>query len=207
MNRSAKIALVFLLALAVGAWVLSAARPPTATSQAAESAEPARTVPVIITPARAMRFERTLAVVGTVEARNYALVSPRIPGPLDAIYVDEGDRVEAGKTRLFQTDALKLQKAVEIARQQHAVARCAVLEKRANLERVAADTRKAELDFGRAKELFAKTVISKSAYDADESTYLQAAAAQKHAQVLIDLAVEQEKQARLALEIAQKDLP
>ncbi|HOI56744.1 MAG TPA: hypothetical protein PLP01_15955, partial [Phycisphaerae bacterium] len=90
-----------------------------AASAAAEAApaHAARTVPVSVVQARAMTFESRLVTSGSLLAKDYALVSARRPGALDAVYVDEGDAVTAGRTQLFQTDSLNLTKAVEIARQ------------------------------------------------------------------------------------------
>ena len=64
------------------------------------------------------------------------MVSARIPGTLDEVLVDEGDRVEAGKTKLFQTDSLKLTKAEAIAKRALEVAEASVEEKLALLTRI-----------------------------------------------------------------------
>ena len=61
---------------------------------AAESAKHDR-VAVVTTAAARRTFERTLVVQGNVEAKRFAMVAPRIPGPIEAIYVDEGDAVVA----------------------------------------------------------------------------------------------------------------
>jgi uncharacterized protein len=79
-------------------------------------------VPIVVTPAKQMTFETRGVVSGNVQAKNFALVSARMPGPLDTVFVDEGDVVEAGKTQLFQTDSIKLSKAVSLARQGQTVA-------------------------------------------------------------------------------------
>lgn len=163
-------------------------------------------VPVVVTLAQKRRFERTLTLSGQVAAKETVLVSPKVDGTIEAIFVDEGDRVERGVTPLFQIDALKLQKNVEIAGQQHAVALCAVREKKANLERVQAEVKRARRDYERSKQLLAQGVIPRATFDAAESIFRQAAATERHAKVILELAQEQEKQAALTLEIAQKDL-
>ena len=66
------------------------------------------------------------------------MVSARVSGVLDAIYVDEGDPVEAGKTRLFQTDSLNLKRSEEVAEQQLSVAEHSLKERLANLDQVQA---------------------------------------------------------------------
>ena len=170
------------------------------------SRENSREVPVVLTPAAVRSFERRIDLTGNLEARNFSLVAPRIGGVLDHIFVEEGDAVEAHKTKLFQTDPRTLEKALEIARQEHLVAQHAVREKRASLERLQADFVKAEQDYKRGKKLLEQHAISTSAFEEYESRYLQSQALIKHARVLIALSKEQEIQAKLGLEIAAKNL-
>ena len=120
-------------------------------------AEAVKRIPVVLTAAREMTFESTVAVSGSVQAKHFALVSARLPGSLDAVHVDEGDVVEAGKTQLFQTDSLKLTKAVAIARQGLQVAELSVEEKDANLEQVLANREQAEVDLERYRALIRET--------------------------------------------------
>jgi len=162
--------------------------------------------PVVLTPLELRSFERTVTFTGNLEAKSFALVSPRVGGALEDVFVEEGDRVTAHETKLFQTDPLTLEKGLEIARQEHTVAQHAVREKKANLERLQADFAKAEQDYKRGKELLAQHAISTSAFEEYESRYRQGLALIKHAKVLISLTQEQEIQARLHLEIAGKNL-
>ena len=163
-------------------------------------------VPVVLTPAKLMDFDERLAVQGDVQAKNFALVTARVLGTLDAIYVDEGDKVEAGKTKLFQVDALNLEKAVDASRQALAVARCSTREKEANRDGVAADFHKAEKDYRRYEQLRKDGVVTQDALEQAESRYLQVQAQLKHAETLIDLAKAQEGQTQAALAIAEKNL-
>ncbi len=66
------------------------------------SAENSEGKPVYLESARRMTFASILSPSGNVQAKNSAYVSARIPGTLDRIFVDEGDRVIAGETDLFQ---------------------------------------------------------------------------------------------------------
>ena len=166
-----------------------------------------RTVPVAVAPVTEMTFEDILTLAGSVQAKEYAVVSARVPGTLDAIFVDEGDRVEAGKTRLFQTDMLKLEKAVTIERDGVTVARAAVAERAANLERAQADFDKAELDYERYKRLYHEAhAVTKNAFEVQESLFLQTRAMLKHAEAQVALADAELKQAESALSMAEKDL-
>ena len=171
---------------------------------ALETAE--KQVPVVLTPARQMTFENRIVVSGSVNAKHYALVSARIPGTLDAVYVDEGDCVEAGKTKLFQTDSLKLTKAVAIAEHDLTVAECAVQEKEALLEKDLSAEAQAQNDVDRYRQLHQRKAIATQVLEQQEAQCKECDADVRHTQALIALAKAQLEQARLNLTIANKDL-
>lgn len=174
-------------------------------SPAASSAEQAAAVPVAVTSPRTMVFEQRVDVAGTVLAKRYAFVSARIPGTLDAIFVEEGDRVEAGKTKLFQTDSVKLAQAVAIAQEQVTVAECAVREKEALLEKTLVGQQVAEADLARYRDLAKRNAIARQVVEHQEAQCRQFDADVRHVQTLIELAKAQLEQARLNLKIAEKD--
>jgi multidrug efflux pump subunit AcrA (membrane-fusion protein) len=100
----------------------------------AQSAPQAERMPVVFAQVREMVFEKRVQVSGNVEAKHTALVSARVPGALDNVFVDEGDPVKAGETKLFQTDKVKLGRAVESAEQQVVVATARVSAQQAAVE-------------------------------------------------------------------------
>ena len=163
-------------------------------------------IPVVVNSPVLRDFERRLVVQGNLEAAEYAIVSPRIQGTIDAIFVDEGASVVAGKTMLFQIDKLNLEKVVTLRRHDLEVAKHAKRERAANLKRVQADYEKTELDYNRYVRLFDKEAVTPDAFERQESVYKQAKAMLEHAQTLVDLAGEQEKQAEVALAMSEKDL-
>ena len=165
-----------------------------------------RRIPVVLTPATLQTFEQRVVVQGNVEAKKFAIVSPRIPGTIEAVFVDEGDSVIANETKLFQTDAMKLKKTVEIKKHELAVAQCERREKLANLEKTEADLHKTELDYNRFKRLFEKQAVTADALEQQESRYKQILAFRKYAQAQVDLSAEKEHQADAALAISEKDL-
>ena len=61
-------------------------------------------VPVVVTLAERMWFERRLTVSGNVQAKDFAMVSPRMKGPLDAVYVDEGEEIITVSPKKFLGD-------------------------------------------------------------------------------------------------------
>ena len=163
-------------------------------------------VPVVLTQVKMLDFEENLVVQGNLEAKNLAMVSPRITGTIEEIFVNEGDTVIAGATKLFRIDSIKLQKVVDIEKQNMKVSMYERLEEEANLERVRADFNKAQIDYQRYNRLYLKKTITENEFELQESRYNQAKASLKHASTLVDLKAQLEKQAKLNFEIAKKDL-
>jgi len=162
---------------------------------------------ILVTPVTFTTFQQKVSLAGNVEALETALVSARIPGVLDAIYVDEGDHVKKGETPLFQTDSLKLTQAVEISEKGLEVAECAVRERQANLSRVETDLAKAKMDYERFKRLYEEDrAVTLNAYEIQESRFQQLTAALKQAQEAVALSQKQREQAESGLTIARKDL-
>jgi len=212
MNKKTKgligvVGIIALAGLALGARSVWPDTTPAANSTTAEDETPkAQGMPVVLTAARQMTFERRIVLSGNVQAKNYALVSARIPGTLDEVYVDEGDQVVAGKTKLFQTDSLKLTKAVALARQGLVVADAALQETYARMEQAVADKQQVERDAGRFQQLASQKAISLQQAEQYDSRLKQAVAAVKEVQALIELSKAQLEQARLTLAIAEKDV-
>lgn len=178
-------------------------RRPTSAS-AAPAAE--QRIPVVLAQVREVTFEERVDVSGNVEAKSTALVSARVPGVLDEILVDKGDAVEQGQ-KLFQTDKIRLTRAVESAEQQVAVAAAAVRARQATVERIEADLTKVQADFDRYKRLYEQDhAVTRSAFEAQESHLKQVQAGLREAKAGLELARAQEEQAKSNLAIAQKDL-
>ncbi|MBU1276127.1 MAG: efflux RND transporter periplasmic adaptor subunit [Proteobacteria bacterium] len=175
-------------------------------SASTQAAPAKKAIMVSATPLRSMTFEERLIVQGNSSAKKLAMVPSKIKGTIESIFVDEGDPVRAGQTRLFQIDALKLQKAVEVRRHELAVARCALREKQANQEVIEADLAKATLDHQRYGKLFKNKTVSADAYERQQTRLKKTQAQAKHARALVDLGNEQVRQAQAGLAIAQKNL-
>ena len=196
--------IVVLAGLGVGAYSMRPAGETTGDN--GESEQGGKRIPVVLAPAKEMTFESTVVVSGNVQAKNYALVSARIPGPLDAVYVDEGDLVEANTTKLFQTDSLKLAKAVAMAEQGVTVAEHSVREKEASLEQVLADKEQAKVDLERYRELLRRNAVPRQLFEQQESRFKQSSAMVKHSEALLALEKTKLEQDRVSLTMAQKDL-
>ena len=209
MRRRIKVTIVVVvlaIVTGVGAGLSATWQTRQAAAQTSASGAAERRVPVVLTAPRRMVFESRLVVAGNIQAQRYALVSARMPGPLDAVYVDEGDRVEAGKTKMFQTDSLKLRKAVAIAQQGLRVAQLSVREKQASLEQVMANQEQVQLDLKRYQGLVRHHAVSEQKVEQQQSRAKQAVAMVKHAEALLALEDTRLEQARLMLTMAEKDL-
>lgn len=163
-------------------------------------------VRVVLTPISKRTFERQVVVQGNLETKNFADVSSRIEGTIDSIFVDEGDHVVAGKTKLFQVDSLNLRRAVDVRRQDLAVAQCSLREAQAGLEQVDAQLEKADLDLRRYERLHESNTVSSDAFEGVQSQHKQIEAARKHSVSLVDLQKELVRQAETSLSIAEKNL-
>lgn len=163
-------------------------------------------VPVRIATLEMRTFEERVRVQGTLEAKNYANVSSRLDGTLEEIWVDKGDKVEAGKTKLFVTDKINRERAVESARQAVAAQRQNLKVAAANVEKVKVELKKAELDKDRYVRLRALGSATANELELYTTQYDQARAGLKYAEASEGAVKEQVKAAEIALAITEKDL-
>lgn len=120
---------------------------------------------------RNVAFADELGVQGTVRTKNSATISARIPGTIDAIFVEEGASVKQG-TALFRVDRENLDNAVRAATDDLRLAQ-------AQLEQARVQNEKASLDAARMKRLFASGAVTKDQWErADVAAKTAAAAAE-----------------------------
>ncbi len=193
---------------ALAAALAGCARQPDTPPPAAAPATPAdaRTLAVRVETAAERPFERRLTVQGTFEARRYANVAARTDGNLDAIWVDEGDTVTAGETRLFQIDPVQRRNALTIAEQALDVAKASLQVAVASAEQARVTARKAQADFERYARLHEQGTVTDNEYEVHLTQNAQAQAGVAVAEAHVDLATRQGKQAEAALAIAHKNL-
>lgn len=161
---------------------------------------------VQLTPVRVMDFNEAIVSDGTIKARYYSLVSPRIGGIIDDIQVREGDPVTKDQTRLFTIDNEKLRQSVDKARQSLVIARSTLDEKKASLDKARADRVQAEKDFVRTKSLYEERVVSLASYEVDETKVIQLEAQEKVAETNVTLADQNVTLSEISLSMAEKDL-
>lgn len=162
--------------------------------------------PVRVQAVAERAFREQVEVVGSLRSRHRALVSARTAGPIEALLVAEGARVQAGETVLARIDASTRQQALAISEREVAVAAAALRARRAEVERLQADQRLAQLDRDRYARLAAEQAVGRSVLEQQESRLAQVEAAQLAAAAAVDLASEQLAQARLAVEISRTQL-
>lgn len=151
-------------------------------------------------------FENRFSVQGSIEASVSANVAALVPGNLDTIWVDEGDAVVAGVTKLFQIDPISLSNQVVIAEQALAVARSQHEVAKASLESTRASLDKAELDYNRYKRLHNEKRVTDNEFEVRNTSLRQARANLKVGEAQVALCSQQVEQAEAQLLIASKSL-
>ena len=136
-------------------------------------------------------FVDALRVQGSVRAKDAAGVSARIPGTLDAVFVDEGARVKKGDA-LFQVDRQNLENAVRAAKDDLAMAK-------AKLAQAEATVGKARLDADRMTRLFEGSAVTKDSLEKAQVAAKSASAAFEAAQATVT-------KAETGLAVAEKNL-
>lgn len=104
---------------------------------------------------------------GTLEARRQAVISPKIPGLITSVLVDQGDRVQAGQ-ELFRLDDEDLRRQVEVSESNLAAARAGVDRQIADRQRSEAVLVQAQIDYRRVEDLVARN--SASSLELDKAT-------------------------------------
>ncbi len=200
MNTTRNVLRILVLSLAATVLSTGCGKKETATPT-----EAIRALAVRTQPATLRTFERRLTVQGSLETKNYANVASRTDGNLDAIWVDKGDSVVAGKTALFQIDSANRENALAIAEQDLAVAQAALAVAKASAQKTEAEARKATLDFDRYGRLHKDSRVSDNEFEGAEVQFESAKAGIAVSKAQVELAESQVKQAEAALSIARKN--
>lgn len=135
----------FLVILALGAAISGCSRTetpaaPGASAQAATEAE----IEVHTVPVRRGAIVQRIEAPGTLEAKRESKIGAEVQGRIDRVFVDEGDRVEAGAP-LFQIDREPYEMGLRQAQ--------------AALEHTRAEKRQVEADLARARELQKQNIV------------------------------------------------
>ena len=175
-------------------------------AEAGGEAVASREISVKAAPIEKRLFMDKVHVQGTLESSVFANVSARVDGTIEEMYVDKGDYVEAGKSRLFTIDKANRERAVATARQNVAMARQNLNVARASMEKARVEYRKAELDKDRYERLHKSGTATDNELELYTTRFEQARAGMKYAEASEGAVAEQVKSAEIALEVAEKDL-
>lgn len=140
---------------------------------------------------RNVAFADALRVQGSVRAKDTTAVSARVPGTIDALFVEEGAHVAKGAP-LFQVDRVNLENAVRAAKDDLVMAQAKIAQAKVESE-------KATLDAGRLARLLAGAAVTKDMFEKAEVVAKSAAAALEAAQALCT-------KAETGLAVAEKNL-
>lgn len=188
MNPSRVVA-ILLLALAPIASI--GCQSPAAEAKPDEVPPPA--IDVTVVAASVDDIESGLEVSGTLAPRRRVPVKPRLPGTLERVLVDIGDRVKEGQV-IATVDRREIDAQVDAAAAAVAVAK-------AGLENAEAALANAVLEHERAQTLFEKGALPRQRLDAAETTRRGAVAQRDLAQASL---VQAEATSRRTLEV-QRD--
>ncbi len=165
-----------------------------------------KTTTVKILEVKERKIAETLQVQGNIQTKESVLVSARLDGILEKLYVDEGAKVIKNKTKLFKIETENLENNHKIQKHNLEMAKYKLAEAQANYERIKSENEKITIDYERSKRLLEKNVITKDMFEQIETRYKQSLAALKQSNVLIKLSEEAINQAAAALEISAKKL-
>lgn len=142
---------------------------------------------VLFTEAREITFSEVVTSDSSIRARFYALVSPRIKGNIDNVFVREGTQVEAEETKLFQIDNEKLRQTVDLDTQALIIAKSTLEERKANLDNAEAELAQVEKDFARTEQLHGQKVVTLTEYEQNQTKVRQRDALRRlaHTQVVL----------------------
>lgn len=168
MNRS----VVAVITLSVVGLAAAGCRSPAAEAKPEDTPPPAIDVSVVTVSMESI--ESGLEVSGTLAPRSRVPVKPRLPGTLERVLVDIGDRVKEGQV-IATVDRREIDAQADAATAAVAVAR-------AGLENAEATMANTELERERAQTLFDKGALPRQRLDAAETARRSAAAQRDLAQ-------------------------
>lgn len=164
--------------------------------------------PVLVSTVRPLRhrFREVVRVQGVARAKDVVRIAARVPGPIEAMWVEDGDEVAAGRA-LFQTDREHLEHQVRMSEDAVRVAGASRREAEAALADARAALDKAEADHARAARMFEQDgAIPLDALELAVMARDRARAAAERASAAVELAIARGQQAESALAVAKRQL-
>ena len=164
-----------------------------------------RVTRVTVQPLEKRIFRQAIPVQGTVSPMEYAVISAKISGTVEALNVSEGDHRKAGDI-LFDIDRQVLKNQVVVKKDEIQVKEAALQSARVAQKTAEINQRQAKLDYDRALTLRDSRAISQANFETAETNFKKAEMEVQNAQAAIVNAQAQLKQSRSNLAIAEKNL-
>lgn len=143
---------------------------------------------VAVTTVQSGELTASLSIAGSLSPRSRVAVTPKMPGRLERVTVDVGDRVRDGQVIALQ-DRRELDAQVDAADAAVAVAQASLAQADAALSN-------ATLEFERSKNLFEKGALARQRLDAAETALRSATAQRDLAQATLHQAEASRRRAR-----------
>jgi HlyD family secretion protein len=167
-----------------------------------------RSLPIPVTSHRAITGSviRSVMGTGTLEARIHTTVSPKIPGRIAEVLVDQGSVVKAGQL-LVQLDDQDLEQQVRMATAVIGTSEATLGRFRAEIAQAKSTYAKTEADLGRTRMLIAANSISQSELDQTQEAFelaksgllkAEASLLEAEQQVVLNRETQKFQEARLA---------
>jgi len=164
-----------------------------------------KAVPVGVTRVTRATVEEAVHTKGTLHALEEATISPKLPGKIARILVDEGDEVRAGQV-VAELEDTQFVLAEKRAQQGLLQAQAGLAQSRAGIAQADANFQNTKADYDRMEGLYAKQSIARQKYDHALTGFRMAEAGLRQARALQELAQAQVAQAKVMIDLAKTQL-
>ena len=150
-------------------------------------------------------FQDSVATQGVVEPVVYAVLSALVPGRLEELKVEEGDRASKG-TLLFQSDRKNLENACRLAEEALKAAKSRYRTRQADLRLAGFSYDKADRDYKRNQTMYKSKIVSTDVYEKNLLAWQKAKIEIERVQAAVATTEAEVALAETALAIARKKL-
>lgn len=150
-------------------------------------------------------FQESVSTQGVVEPIVHATLSALVPGRLEELKAEEGDRVKQGAL-LFRSDRKNLENACRLAEEALKAARSRHRTRQADLKLAGFSLAKARLDYDRNQTMYKSKIVSSDAYEKYRLAFQKAEIEREQALAAVSTTEAEIALAETALAMARKKL-
>ena len=150
-------------------------------------------------------FQESVSTQGVVEPVVHATLSALVPGRLEELNAEEGDRVKQGAL-LFRSDRKNLENACRLAEEALKAARSRNRTRQADLKLAGFSLAKARLDYNRNQTMYKSKIVSSDAYEKYRLAFQKAEIEREQALAAVSTTEAEIALAETALAMARKKL-